>query len=122
MVKKGNRNLDNHAYDENVKQIAMKLRKYRELKGLTRENFYEPLGENSDYWGLIERGEQSISLPKLLLICEAYNIPVESVIDLNYQKVENTNTLADIQLLLEKCNSKQLDIIKKFIEDIAMTI
>ncbi|MBS5063910.1 MAG: helix-turn-helix transcriptional regulator [Hungatella hathewayi] len=114
--------MDNHAYDENVKQIAMKLRKYRELKGLTRENFYEPLGENSDYWGLIERGEQSISLPKLLLICEAYNIPVESVIDLNYQKVENTNTLADIQLLLEKCNSKQLDIIKKFIEDIAMTI
>lgn len=114
--------MDNHTYDESVKQIAIKLRKYRELKGLTRENFYEPLGENSDYWGLIERGEQSISLPKLLLICEAYNIPIDTIINLNYKSLENTKTMEEIQLLLEKCNSKQLEIIKKFVEDIAMTI
>lgn len=49
--------------DERAKRIARKLRKIRELKGLTREKFCEPLGENSDYWGLIERGEQPISLP-----------------------------------------------------------
>ena len=48
--------------DERAKRIARKLRKIRELKGLTREKFCEPLGENSDYWGLIERGEQPISL------------------------------------------------------------
>ena len=37
--------------DERAKRIARKLRKIRELKGLTREKFCEPLGENSDYWG-----------------------------------------------------------------------
>ena len=49
--------------DERAKRIARKLRKIRELKGLTREKFCEPLGENSDYWGLIERGEQPINQP-----------------------------------------------------------
>ena len=41
----------------------------RELKGLTREKFCESLVENSEYWGLIERGEQAISLVKLLQVC-----------------------------------------------------
>ena len=44
----------------------------RELKGLTREKFCESLVENSEYWGLIERGEQAISLVKLLQVCETY--------------------------------------------------
>lgn len=75
--------------DERAKRIARKLRKIRELKGLTREKFCEPLGENSDYWGLIERGEQPISLPKLLQVCEVYQIPIESVVVLDYQIQDN---------------------------------
>lgn len=75
--------------DERAKRIARKLRKIRELKGLTREKFCEPLGENSDYWGLIERGEQPISLPKLLQVCEVYQIPIESVVVLDYQVQDN---------------------------------
>ena len=58
--------------DETVRQIALRLRRIRELKGLTREKFCEPLGENYEYWGLIERGEQPISLPKLLQVCQVY--------------------------------------------------
>lgn len=84
--------------DERAKRIARKLRKIRELKGLTREKFCEPLGENSDYWGLIERGEQPISLPKLLQVCEVYQIPIESVVVLDYQIQDNAEygrTLTD---------------------------
>ena len=71
--------------DEQTKRIARKLRKIRELKGLTREKFCEALGENIDYWGLIERGEQPISLAKLIQVCEVYQIPIESVVELDYQ-------------------------------------
>lgn len=84
--------------DERAKRIARKLRKIRELKGLTREKFCEPLGENSDYWGLIERGEQPISLPKLLQVCEVYQIPIESVVVLDYKyrtTAEYGRTLTD---------------------------
>lgn len=108
--------------DDRVKRVAAKLRKIRELKGMTRESFYEPLGENSAYWGLIERGEQAISLPKLLLVCETYDIPIEDVITLDYSSFSNTELQKEIDILLESCNHKQLELIKKFIEDIAMTI
>jgi transcriptional regulator with XRE-family HTH domain len=112
--------LDN--IEDRVKWIAAKLRKIRELKGMTRESFYEPLGENSTYWGLIERGEQAISLPKLLLVCETYDIPIESVIDLDYQAVNNMELHKEIESLLKNCNGKQLELIRKFIEDIVMAI
>lgn len=103
--------------DERAKRIARKLRKIRELKGLTREKFCEPLGENSDYWGLIERGEQPISLPKLL-----YQIPIESVVVLDYQVQDNGRVREDIDGLLGQCNEYQLEVIRKFISDIAMTL
>ena len=95
--------------DERAKRIARKLRKIRELKGLTREKFCEPLGENSDYWGLIERGEQPISLPKLLVV-------------LDYQMQDDEQIRGDIDELLGQCNGYQLEVIRKFISDIAMTL
>lgn len=48
--------------DSRITQIAAKLRKIRERKNLTREQFCEPLKENSEYWGLIERGAHPFSL------------------------------------------------------------
>ena len=108
--------------DERAKRIARKLRKIRELKGLTREKFCEPLGENSDYWGLIERGEQPISLPKLLQVCEVYQIPIESVVVLDYQMQDDEQIRGDIDELLGQCNGYQLEVIRKFISDTAMTL
>ena len=118
--KRGKIILDN--IDDRVKNIALKLRKIRELKGLTREKFCEPLGENSEYWGLIERGEQAISLVKLLQVCETYDIPIETVVDLDYQTMNDKALRAEISDLLESCKGKQLEMIKKFVEDIAMAL
>lgn len=108
--------------DDRVRNIALKLRKIRELKGLTRESFCEPLGENSEYWGLIERGEQAISLVKLLQVCETYNIPIEDVVDLSSESLDDTLLREEIKATLNQCKGRQLEIIKKFIEEIAMTI
>lgn len=108
--------------DGHTKKIARKLRKIRELKGLTREKFCEALGENVDYWGLIERGEQPISLAKLIQVCEIYEIPIERVVELDYQVQDPVGIRQDIDMLLAQCNSRQLEIVRKFIEDIAMTL
>ena len=108
--------------DDKIKGIALKLRKIRELKGLTRENFCEALDENSEYWGLIERGEQAISLAKLLQVCETYDIPIEDVVTLDYNTSDNSKLRMDIEVLLANCSGRQLEIIKKFISDIAMTL
>lgn len=108
--------------DNKGKGIALKLRKIRELKGLTRETFCEPLGENSEYWGMIERGEQSISLVKLLQVCGVYNIPIETVVDLDYIEQDDSVLRKDIVKLLDQCKGKQLEVIRKFIKDIAITL
>ena len=105
-----------------MKQIAGKLRKIRESKGLTRDKFCEQLGENSDYWGLIERGEQPISLVKLLQVCEVYDIPIEDIVDLKRVEQDDVFLRNDIAVLLEQCKGRQLEIIKKFITDIVMTL
>lgn len=105
--------------EEKLKSIALKLRKIRELKGLTREQFCEPIGENSDYWGLIERGEQTLSLPKLISVCEAYHIPIEDIVDLDYALQDDTKLRAELHELIDSCNRKQLELIKKFAEDLS---
>lgn len=108
--------------EDKVRSIAFKLRKIRELKGLTREKFCELLEENSEYWGLIERGEQAISLTKLLQVCETYHIPIEDVVELNYETADDCKLRQDIGFLLENCQGRQLEIVKKFVEEIAVTI
>ena len=108
--------------EDKIKEIAFRLRKIRELKGLTREAFCGPMYENSEYWGMIERGEQSISLPKLLQVCEIYHIPVESLIDMNYSPQEDQQTRTEIAELRGHCHGKQLEVIKKFINDIALAL
>ena len=89
---------------------------------MTREKFCEPLGVNSDYWGLIERGEQPISLVKLLQACEMYCIPLEDVVLLDYEAEDNTQLIAEISGLLEQCTERQLEAIKKFIAEIVMIL
>lgn len=108
--------------DPRLAQIAAKLRKIRERMNLTREQFCEPLNENSEYWGMIERGVQPISLGKLLQVCEVYHIPIEDVVKLDYQKQDCQHLREEITALLDDCDSRQLEVIRKFITDIASTL
>lgn len=108
--------------DDRLYDIALKLRRIRELKGLTREAFCEPLGENSEYWGAIERGEQPISLGKLLQACEFYHIPLEDVVKLEYQETDCQPLRSKITALLDECDHHQLEVIQKFISEIALTL
>ncbi|MDY4168227.1 MAG: helix-turn-helix transcriptional regulator [Fournierella sp.] len=112
----------NKNIDPRVRDAAARLRKIREMKGLTREKFCELLGENSEYWGLIERGEQAISLVKLLQVCEVYGIPIESVIQLNYAEENDEQLRMRIGELLQQCHGRQLEVVKKFIQDIALSL
>ncbi len=108
--------------EDKIRSIAFKLRKIRERKGLTREKFCEPLGENSEYWGMIERGEQAISLVKLLQVCEVYGILIENVVELDYETPDDVVLRDTIIDLLGQCSGRQLEAVKKFVEEIAMTL
>lgn len=112
----------NSKTDETVAKIAAKLRRIRELKNLTREQFCERLGENVEYWGKIERGEQTISLGKLLQVCEVYHIRIEEIITLDFQEQDTRQLRDSVVALLDDCDYHQLEIIHKFITDIAKAL
>lgn len=108
--------------DAKAKAVAYKLRKIRELMNLTREEFCEPLKENVEYWGMIERGEQQISLLKLLQVCEVYQIPIEKVVQFDFQKQDTADLIKKINSELQHCNRHQLQVIQKFITEIVAAL
>ena len=63
-----------------------------------------------------------ISLGKLLQVCEVYDIPIEDVVKLDYQKQDCQHLRTEIMALLDECDCHQLEIIRKFITDIASTL
>ena len=110
--------------DETIRNIAFKLRKYRESKGLSREAFCAGPDINPEYWGAVERGKQAISLPKLLQVCEYYHISIESLIDIDISLSTSEKESLRIEIInsLSHCSDRQLLIVQKFIEDIAMLL
>lgn len=55
------------------------LRKIREARGMSQEQFAEYVGISRAYYGRIERGEHSITIEKCYLISEALGIHISEL-------------------------------------------
>lgn len=62
-----------NAYNVNI-ALGDVLRKYRDGRGLSQDEFAEQCGISRAYYGRIERGEHSATLDKCQLIASALNI------------------------------------------------
>ncbi len=104
--------------DEEIKEIACKLRQYRELHNITREQFCEKANQNVEYWGTIERGERNISLGKLLEVCRAFRLDPSEVLP---KREDGEDTSAELRIVEERIrgySKKQLTVLLKFMEEI----
>lgn len=108
--------------DAKIKAIAAKLRHYRELNNITREQFCEKTDQNVEYWGTIERGERNISLGKLLDVCAAYEIDPASLLPSMHGQENTTAERAEIERRLPQYTKKQLSILVKFMDEILPNI
>ena len=61
-------------------EIGTKIRKLRELKGLSQENMAYELDMSIAGYGKIERNEVSVNYDKLLKISETLNVRIEDII------------------------------------------
>lgn len=104
--------------DAKIKAIAAKLRHYRELNNITREQFCEKTDQNVEYWGTIERGERNISLGKLLDVCAAYDIDPATLLPAAQEQEDSAAERAEIERRLPQCSKKQLSILLKFMDEI----
>lgn len=69
-------------YKDVLKKIGMNFRLERTRKMLSQEQFAELADVHTNYIGKIERGEQNLTVRKIVEIADALGISVSKVLDL----------------------------------------
>lgn len=66
--------------DKQLKQIGLRIKNYRELKGFSQEYVASKLHISCSAYSRIERNEVNLGLDKLIRISEVFNISLEKII------------------------------------------
>ena len=69
-------------YKDVLKQIGLKFRVERTKRMLTQEKFAELANVHTNYIGKVERGEQNLTVKKIVDLANSLEIPVKSVLNL----------------------------------------
>ena len=112
-----------------LKSIGQRIRREREILGLSREEFAEIVGLSDYYVGQLERGERQMSLTVLVKIADCLHISLDYIIfgkDLNniFYVHESNNIYGssylkkykEIHTLLNKCSERELELFEKLIK------
>ena len=70
-------------YEEILKQIGMKFRLERTKQHLSQERFAEIAKVHTNYIGKIERGEQNLTVKKIVNLCNVLNIQTKDILNLD---------------------------------------
>jgi len=112
------------------KAIGQRIREERKNLQLSQEGFAEIIGLSDYYIGQLERGERQMSLPVMVKVSECLHVSLDYLI---FGKIaqdvyvydapdiygnSDRNTDREIQLLLDKCSPKELQLVKKLIKTI----
>ncbi len=80
-----------------LKKISSNIKKFRELKGLTREYISDELGMSSSGYSKIERGEVDLTISKLDKISEILEVSPSQILNFDVSKVFNINHNQNVQ-------------------------
>ena len=69
-------------YKTVLKRIGLKFRVERTKKHLSQERFAELANVHTDYIGKIERGEQNLTVKKLVELVNSLEIPLGNIIEI----------------------------------------
>lgn len=107
--------------------IGQRIRNEREKMGLSREEFAEIVGLSDYYVGQLERGERQMSLPVMVRIANCLHVSLDYLIfgDSGAEGVNESqcaykagDVRREINLLLDKCSPKEMELFKKLISTI----
>ncbi len=65
-----------------LKEIGLKFRVERTKKMLSQEKFAEIANVHTNYIGKVERGEQNLTVKKIVALANSLEIPVKNVLNL----------------------------------------
>ena len=66
-----------------LKKIGLNFRVERTKKSLSQEKFAELANVHTNYIGKVERGEQNLTVRKIVELTNALDISVDSIFDIN---------------------------------------
>lgn len=69
-------------YSEVLKKIGLNFRVERTKKSLSQERFAELANVHTNYIGKVERGEQNLTVKKIVALADSLEVPVESILNL----------------------------------------
>ena len=70
-------------YTEVLKKIGLNFRIERTKQGLSQETFAELANVHTNYIGKVERGEQNLTVKKIVDLTNSLNIPVEDILHIS---------------------------------------
>ena len=98
------------------KDIALRIARLREKKGVSARDMSLSIGQNEGYINNIETGKSNPSLDGLLYICEYLGVTLCEFFDL---ESTNPSKLNSIVMDMKKLNDQQLDTIAALVRDLA---
>ena len=69
-------------YTEVLKKIGLNFRVERTKRSLSQEKFDELANVHTNYIGKVERGEQNLTVRKIVDLANSLNVPVENILNL----------------------------------------
>ena len=70
-------------YKEVLKRIGLNFRVERTKRTLSQEKFAELANVHTNYIGKVERGEQNLTIKKIVALANSLNVSVEEILNLN---------------------------------------
>lgn len=87
-----------------MNQAFENIKKFRELKSVTRESLADELGMSLSGYSKLERGEVEITLSKIERIAQILEISIEQLLNFDISQVFNVTNNQQVQGLGNKAN------------------
>ena len=97
--------------------LGRRLREERIRSGLTQEQTAEYINVSTAYVGLVERGERSITLEKLILLAKCFHVTVDYLLQ---DSLPQTSSNADTQMqqLWQNASTEEKDMILSILKSV----
>lgn len=98
------------------KDVALRLARLREKKGVSARDMSLSIGQNEGYINNIETGKSNPSLDGIFYICEYLGVTPSEFFDM---ESTNPSKLNSVIKDMKKLNDQQLDMIAALVKDLA---
>lgn len=107
--------MDKKFHSEIIK-ICDNIRKYRELKGYTRQYIAAEISMSASGYGKMERGEVDLTISRLLAIAEVFEIDLSQLLELDVKQIFNVSNNNYVQALGAQTDTINFSTTDQYIE------